>query len=132
MTSVDTNVIVRLLTGDDIEQAASTKSLVSAEPIWIAKTVLLEGGWVLRSVYGFNEHAVHDAFGKLLGLKNVRAEDEAAVAAALALMTHGIELADALHLSSSPPAPHLSRSIGRSFVARSMPAYFDISDLPAS
>jgi hypothetical protein len=58
---------------------------------------------VLRSVYGFNEDAVRNALGKLLGLKNVRAEDETAVAAALALAVHGIELADALHLSSRPP-----------------------------
>jgi len=39
----------------------------------------------------------------LLGLKNVRAEDEPSVAAALALTVHGIELADAMHLSSRPP-----------------------------
>ena len=103
MTAVDTNVVVRLLTGDDVKQAAAAKSLLAAEPIWIAKTVLLEAGWVLRSVYGFSEGAVRDALGKLLGLKNVHAEDEPAVAAALALTAHGIELADALHLSSRPP-----------------------------
>jgi predicted nucleic-acid-binding protein len=103
MTAVDTNVVVRLLTGDDVKQAAAAKSLLAAEPIWIAKTVLLEAGWVLRSVYGFSEGAVRDALGKLLGLKNVHAEDEPAVAAALALTVHGIELADALHLSSRPP-----------------------------
>jgi predicted nucleic-acid-binding protein len=103
MTSVDTNVVVRLLTGDDVEQAAATKSLLAAESIWIAKTVLLETGWVLRSVYGFKEDAVRNALGKLLGLRNVHAEDEAAVAAAFALAAHGIELADALHLSSRPP-----------------------------
>jgi hypothetical protein len=40
----------------------------------------------------------------LLGLKNLLAEDESSVAAALALTTHGIKLADALRLSSRPPA----------------------------
>src|SRR5580658_3526015 len=103
MTSVDTDVVVRLLTGDDVKQSAAAKSLLAAEPIWIAKTVLLETGWVLRSVYGFNEDAIRDALGKLLGLKNVHAEDESAVSAALALSAHGIELADALHLTSRPP-----------------------------
>jgi predicted nucleic-acid-binding protein len=85
MTAVDTNLVVRLLTGDDVEQAAAAKSLLAAEPIWIAKTVLLKTGWVLRSVYGLSEDAVRDALGKLLGLKNVHAEDERTVAAALAL-----------------------------------------------
>lgn len=103
MIAVDTNVLVRLLTGDDVEQAAAAKSLLAEEPVWIAKTVLLETGWVLRSLYGFDESAIRDAFGKLLGLKNVHAEDEPGVAAALALAAQGIEFADALHLSSRPP-----------------------------
>src|SRR5271165_2511517 len=109
MTAVDTNVLVRLLTGDDVEQAAAAKSLLGSRPIWIAKTVLLETGWVLRSLYGFNEDAVRSAFVKLLGLKNVRVEDEVAVSAALAFVAHGLEFADALHLCSRPPgAPFVS------------------------
>lgn len=102
MTAVDTNVLVRLLTGDEPKQAASARSMFASEPIWIAKTVLLETGWVLRSLYGFEESAIRDAFVKLLGLKNVQAEDEASVAAALELTAQGIELADAMHLSSRP------------------------------
>ena len=100
MISVDTNVLVRLLTGDDPKQAAAARSLFSRESIWIAKTVLLETGWVLRSLYGFEEDAIRDAFTKLLGLENVRAEDEQSVAAALALTSHGVEFADALHVAS--------------------------------
>ena len=103
MTSVDTNVVVRLLTGDDPRQAAAARSVFASGPIWVAKTVLLETGWVLRSLYGFEESAIRDAFLKLLGLQNVHIEDEPAVAAALALTVQGIELADALHLSSKPP-----------------------------
>jgi predicted nucleic-acid-binding protein len=102
MTAVDTNVLVRLLTGDDVEQASAAKSLFSKEPIWIAKTVLLETGWVLRSIYGFKEESVRSAFAKLLGLRNVHAEDPTGVAAALAISAHGVEFADALHLSSRP------------------------------
>jgi predicted nucleic-acid-binding protein len=102
MIAVDTNVLVRLLTGDDPVQAAAARSLFAAGPIWIAKTVLLETGWVLRSLYGFEEPAIRDAFRSVLGLKNVHAEDETSVAAALALTVHGIELADAMHLSSRP------------------------------
>lgn len=103
MIAVDTNVVVRLLTGDDPKQAAAAKSLFAAGPIWIAKTVLLETGWVLHSLYGFDESAIREAFTKLLGLKNVHTEDKPSMAAALALTAHGIELADAIHLSSRPP-----------------------------
>ena len=51
MTAVDTNVVIRLLTADDPKQAAAATSLFAAGPIWIAKTVLLETGWVLQSGY---------------------------------------------------------------------------------
>lgn len=46
--AVDTKVLVRLLTEDGPQQAAAARSLVASEPIWIAKTVLLETFWVLR------------------------------------------------------------------------------------
>jgi hypothetical protein len=78
---------------------------------------LLETGWVLRSLYGFEESAIRDAFTKLLGLKNVRAEDESAVAAALDLTVQEIELADAMHLSSRPPGAAFV-SFDKSFVRR--------------
>ncbi len=117
MIAVDTNVLVRLLTGDDPKQAAAAKSLFAAGPIWIAKTVLLETGWVLRSLYGFEESAIRDGLVKLLGLQNVRTEDESSVASALALTVHGIELADALHLSSRP-AGAVFVSFDQSFVRR--------------
>jgi predicted nucleic-acid-binding protein len=109
--------LVRLLTGDDPKQEIAARSLFASGPIWIAKTVLLETGWVLRSLYGFEESAIRDAFTKLLGLKNVRVEDESAVAAALALTVHGIELADALHLTSRPPDATFV-SFDKSFVER--------------
>jgi predicted nucleic-acid-binding protein len=117
MIAVDTNVLVRLLTGDDPEQSAAARSLFAAKPIWIAKTVLLETGWVLRSLYGFDDSAIREAFTRLLGLKNVRAEDELSVAAALELTAHGIELADAMHLSSRPPGA-VFVSFDQSFIRR--------------
>lgn len=131
MTAVDTNVVVRLLTGDDPKQAAAAKSLFASQPIWIAKTVLLEAGWVLRSLYGFEESAIRDAFTKLLGLKNVHMEDESSVAAALALTAHGIELADAMHLSSKPPGA-VFVSFDQSFVRRAIRAgAAEVSAVPA-
>ena len=62
--------------------------------------MLLETAWVLESVYGISEDSVRDALGKLLGLKNVHTENKTTLAATLALK--GLELADAIHLSSRP------------------------------
>jgi predicted nucleic-acid-binding protein len=117
MVAVDTNALVRLLTGDDYRQANAARSLFASESIWIAKTVLLETGWVLRSLYGFEDSAICDAFTKLLGLENVSAEDESSVAAASALTARGVELADAIHLSSRPPGAEFV-SFDKSFVGR--------------
>lgn len=117
MTAVDTNVLVRLLTADDARQTAAARSLLSTEPIWISKTVLLETSWVLRSQYGFDDRVIVSAFAKLLGLDSVQVEDELSTTAALSLTAHGIELADALHLSSRPPGAAFV-SFDRSFVRR--------------
>jgi predicted nucleic-acid-binding protein len=117
MTAVDANILVRLLTGDDPKREAAARAVFAAGPIWIAKTVLLETGWVLRSLYGFEESAIRDAFTKLLGLGNVHAEDESSVAAALALTVHGIELADAMHLASRRPGAAFV-SFDQAFVRR--------------
>lgn len=102
MTAVDTNVLVRVLTSDDARQDLAARTLLASGPIWIAKTVLLETAWVLRSLYHFEESAIRIAFVKLLGIRNVQAEDGQAVATALRLAAHGIDFADALHLCSRP------------------------------
>ncbi|MGA2600104.1 MAG: type II toxin-antitoxin system VapC family toxin [Bryobacteraceae bacterium] len=130
MIAVDTNVLLRLLTGDEPRQGAAAQALFAGgEPIWIAKTVLLETGWVLRSLYGFDESAIRDAFTKLLGVRNVRVEDQGSVAAALALTSHGIELADAINLSSRPAGAAFV-SFDKAFVQRARRAgVTDISGL---
>src|SRR5580692_841727 len=131
MTAVDTNVVVRLLTGDDPKQSAAARSLFAAGPIWIAKTVLLETSWVLQSVYGFEEDAVRDAFTRLLGLRNVHTEDKPSMATALALTARGIELADAIHLTSKPQGAAFV-SFDRSLVRRAKCAgATEVSVVPA-
>lgn len=129
MTSVDTNVLVPLLTGDHPRQTAAAQALFSSGPVWIAKTVLLETAWVLGARYGFANSTIVQAFQNLLGVDNVHVEDESAVAAALALTTQGIELADALHLGSRPPGSGFV-SFDRAFIRRAQRAGADyVADL---
>ena len=130
MTAVDTNVLVRFLTGDDPKQSVAARSLFMSGPVWIAKTVLLETAWVLSRLYGFEENTIHEAFYRLLGLENVHAEDHTAIAAALALTKHGVEIADAIHLSSRPSGA-VFVSFDQSFIKRATRAGAeDVSILP--
>ncbi len=117
MVAVDTNVLVRLLTEDEPKQAAAARALFATESIWIPKTVLLETWWVLHSMYGFDGNAIYHAFTKLLGLKNVRLEDQDSVATALELTLHGVEFADATHLNSRPAGCEFV-SFDKAFVRR--------------
>ncbi len=100
MVAVDTNVLVRLLTGDDPRQAARAEALFRAEEIWVAKTVLLETEWVLRALYHFRAEEVGRALQRLAGLPHVQLEGAAAVARALEWQVQGLDFADALHLAS--------------------------------
>ena len=102
MTAVDTNLVVRLLTQDDRQQAAIARAVFASEEVWIAKSVLLETAWVLDTVYGFDAKAICWALLLLLGLPNVRMEDEEAVGRAIDLIAKGLDFADALHLVSRP------------------------------
>jgi predicted nucleic-acid-binding protein len=103
MTSVDTNVLIRMLVDDDPVQVSAVRSLVDRGPIWIAKTVLLETAWALRSIYGFEPSAIRETLEKLVGMENVQVENHASVMLSLALMADGIDIADAMHLASTPP-----------------------------
>lgn len=102
MTAVDSNVLVRFLTRDDAYQSGRARFLIENEEVWIAKTVLLEAEWVLRSAYRFQSEDVRSAFRGLIGLPTVEIEDETAVIEALRLGDEGLDFADALHLVSRP------------------------------
>lgn len=104
MHAVDTNVLVRLLTGDDASQAGRAAALFKKEPIFIPKTVLLETEWVLRRLYRIDRAALVGSLRKLSGLKNVELEQPLVIAQALQWCEDGMDFADALHLASSHSA----------------------------
>ena len=101
MRAVDTNVVVRYLTGDDPAQAARARAVIEAGDVFVGTTVLLESEWVLRSVYGFSGKEVAVALRALAGLPNVRVESPAMLAEALDRAENGMDLADALHLGAA-------------------------------
>jgi predicted nucleic-acid-binding protein len=97
--AIDTNVLVRFLTGDDSHQAARARRLIEAGDIFVATTVLLEAEWVLRSAYGFAPSAIAAALRGFAGLPGVALEDPALAALALDWAEKGLDFADALHLA---------------------------------
>jgi predicted nucleic acid-binding protein len=102
------NVVVRLLTLDEPEQAERAKRLLGSHTIFLPKTVLLETEWVLRRLYGFASTRVAAALRGLLALQNVRCEDLGAARSALDWVDYGLDFADALHLASSAAVGHFA------------------------
>ena len=101
MLALDTNVVVRYLTGDDPEQAARARAAIDAGPVFVSTTVLLECDRVLRSVYGFGGEEVAAALRAFAGLPTVSVESPAMLAEALDRAAAGMDLADALHLGAA-------------------------------
>jgi predicted nucleic-acid-binding protein len=101
MLAIDTNLIVRYLTGDQPQQSRRAKALIDSGPVYVCKTVLLETERVLRSVFGFTPTEIAQALNDFAGLPSVILEDAAIIAKALDWMASGMDFADALHLANA-------------------------------
>jgi len=101
VTAVDTNILVRLLTGDDTAQCQKARQVFARHEVFIPDTVILETEWVLRYAYQFPAAAINAAFAKLLGLANVRIARPDLMAKALEWHRQGLDFADALHLAAN-------------------------------
>ena len=101
MRAVDTNVIVRFLTGDDPAQTARARKLIEGGEIFVSTSVLLETEWVLRSGYGFATERLVQGLRDFAGLPGVTLEDPQLAARALDWAEQGLDFADALHLGGA-------------------------------
>ena len=101
MIAVDTNLLVRILTNDDPNQARRAVKILKSDDIYIPKTVLLETEWVLRHAYEVGRSDITVGFQKLLGLPNVSVEDPDSIYQAISWYQNKFDFADALHLASS-------------------------------
>ncbi|WP_293903858.1 type II toxin-antitoxin system VapC family toxin [Phenylobacterium sp.] len=101
MIAIDTNLIVRALTGDDAEQSARVRALLGEEDLFVPTTVLLEAEWVLRTVYRLDASRAIEAF---VGLPRIRLEHPQYVSHALKLARAGFDFADALHHAAAGAA----------------------------
>ena len=97
MAALDTNIVVRLMIGDDRKQANAAAKLVTLEPCTIAPSVLMECEWVLRAGYGLDAKVIAESMRDLLGLHNIKAFDPVITQQALQGYEAGLDFADALH-----------------------------------
>jgi predicted nucleic-acid-binding protein len=84
MRAIDTNVLVRVLTGDDAVRSAAAAAFIQTEgPAWVSHVVLAETIWVLESVYDRTRPQLVDALHRILDNRELAVEDTAAACAAL-------------------------------------------------
>lgn len=102
MIALDTNVLVRMLVGDNQAQAQRAKLLFDAaaaqgEELWVCDTVLVELVWTLSRAYARARADIVTALRAMASNATVALESAAAVAAATDAYEQGsADLADCL------------------------------------
>jgi predicted nucleic-acid-binding protein len=108
MRAVDTDVLVRIITRDDIRQAAAAESFVASGG-WVGHLVLAETTWVLRAVYELSPPAIATAVEILLNHEHLTIQDPDVVSAALTdYRRHPrVDFSDCLVVAIARKAGHL-------------------------
>lgn len=108
MRAVDTNVLVRLVLGDDEDQTRTADRFIQAGA-WVPSLAFAETAWVLGDVYGFNSARLATTLELLLGHNKLVFQDEDAVAAALVLFRRrpSLGFSECLMLELARKAGHL-------------------------
>ena len=101
MKAIDTNIVVRFLTGEDHPQTTIARNVIAREAVFVSNTVTLETAWVLRNAYGFARQDIVQALRAFVGLPVVTLESPDIIVKALDRAADGMDFADALHLGAA-------------------------------
>jgi predicted nucleic-acid-binding protein len=119
MGTVDTNVLVRLIIGDDSHETAAADAIVQ-QGVWVSVITLADAVWTLKKSLKFSPAELATAIEMLLHHKYITLQDSDAVAAALHLfrLRPALGFADCLILELARKAGHLplatfDRALGR-------------------
>ena len=102
MIGLDTNALLRLLTGDDATQAALVRKRLAGldatpESVLLNNVVLVETIWTLRRAYGFERNELQSLLEQLLSASTFCFENRQVVAQASALFqSNGADFSDCL------------------------------------
>jgi len=119
MRAVDTNVLVRLITRDDLQQVAAADKFVE-KGAWVSVPALAEAMWVLAAAYRLGAREIAKAVEMMLNHKDLTLQDAEVVAAALRIFRKrpAFGFSDCLMLELARKAGHLplgtfDRKIGK-------------------
>lgn len=109
MVGFDTNVVVRILVGDDPAQTRKAERAFVAHAneggVYVSLVVLAEVGWVLAAAYRWDRPTIHDRLRRLVRTRGVSVEDLELVERALdRYPSSKAELADLLILGKAQAA----------------------------
>ena len=95
MKGIDTNVLVRILVGDDVDQAERAQAYVTRNaPCWINRIVLCETVWVLERLYGLGRARIAGALKQVIDARQFDVEDLDAIQAGISALEEGYVFAD--------------------------------------
>jgi predicted nucleic-acid-binding protein len=108
MRAVDSNVLVRLITRDDVKQVAAADAFVE-KGAWVSVLALAEAMWVLAAVYKRGAAEIARAVEMLLNHTDLTLQDSEVVAAALKIFRTrpAPDFSDCLLLELARKAGHL-------------------------
>jgi predicted nucleic-acid-binding protein len=92
MRAADTNVLIRIITRDDPNQAEAAEPFLE-KGAWVSILAVAETVWILRSVYGVDSRGLATAVEMLLDHKDLTVQDADVVAALSASSGRGPRLA---------------------------------------
>jgi predicted nucleic-acid-binding protein len=108
LLAVDTNIVVRLIVGDDPAQLAAARALLDEHQFFVPLTVLLETEWVLRSRYLYSRGSVVQALKGFSLLEGVALQHGKLSEWAIERHGEGADFADVVHLVASGEAEALA------------------------
>lgn len=117
MIAVDTNVLLRFMLRDDLEQWQVATTLLSTKQIVVPVGVWLELEWVLRTAYRLSREVINASIRDLISIDNLSTECSRQLALTLDWHEAGLDFADAFHLASAGSARRLA-TFDRNFRTR--------------
>ena len=67
MNAIDTNILIRYLTQDDVKQGEAAKELIeNGEPVFLSHIVFIEAVWVLTASYGLDRLTIAKVLHELI------------------------------------------------------------------
>ena len=100
MIGLDTNVVVRYLVQDDLDQSAAASAVIEdlteTNPGYLSLVTVVELYWVLRRAYQVGEDRCADLLEGLLDARELRVGQDEVVRAALTASRGGLDFADAV------------------------------------